>query len=295
MRSARKLNHSGEVDAADLLRAENLARGCDPSRSGIVDAGAGKLAALELRLFGSLRVYWRPDNGDSPSPRVDVTRSLTPRTCELLAVLAIHPRGLTRDALTDALWPTQAPCCGPHSALTRLRKSIGEVTNGEVSRIMSDDRTLYRLDAEVVSVDFWTFVGAVQSRRRATTDEAREEACRTIVGVACRGALASELVSEWIDPIREAVRRDTINAVGALAALVVDREPRQTLELLETVLDLDPYNERLYRDMLRLHAKLGEYHAIDNTIGLLSRRLAEIGEVPTPEIAELAQHLLRLE
>ncbi|WP_373292988.1 bacterial transcriptional activator domain-containing protein [Nocardia jinanensis] len=109
----------------------------------------------------------------------------------------------------------------------------------------------------------------------------------------CPGVLATDLPAAWAAPIREAARRDTITAVGALAAAAVEHDPRRALDLLETALDHDPLNELLWRDILRLHARLGEHTAIERTMSLLTQKLSDIGEQPTPQTRELAETLRR--
>src|SRR5690606_13950914 len=76
-----------------------------------------------------------------------------------------------------------------------------------------------------------------------------------------------------------------------LAGTLVDHHPRETLDLLEKAIEADPYNEQIYQDILRLHARMGETSAIDATFELLTRRLAEIKEHPSQQTRELAQRL----
>ena len=56
---------------------------------------------------------------------------------------------------------------------------------------------------------------------------------------------------------------------------------------------LNPYNELLYRDMMRLQARLRRLDAIPRTLTLLTTRLAELDEHPSPHTVQLAQHLSR--
>jgi len=107
--------------------------------------------------------------------------------------------------------------------------------------------------------------------------------CGRIVDIAARGLLAEDLTAAWTVPIREAARRDTITAVGVLAASLVEHDPRGALNLLETELAHDPFNELMWRDILRLHDRLGEHNAIDRTMSLLAHKLSEIQEKPTHE------------
>ncbi|WP_378733335.1 hypothetical protein [Nocardia brasiliensis] len=250
---------------------------------------------LAVRVFGPLRVLWRPGSGDPEESLVEITAGLQRRSREVLALLAVYPQGLTRAQLIEALWGRRAPhrpANALHTTLARLRAAIAEATGGTVDHVLARDSVRYCLDPSV-STDYAEFVAALAQRRHAGTDTERRDACRRIVELTTAGAFAADLDAEWIDPIRQAVRRDAATALGALAQSLVADDPRATLHLLETALDVDPANERLYCDVMRLHARLGEYQAIDHTAELLVRRLAEIGEKPSRETLALVRHLHR--
>ncbi|WP_171050230.1 BTAD domain-containing putative transcriptional regulator [Nocardia cyriacigeorgica] len=272
-------DHPGE-EAASASRA--VAR--ESARPGPV---------VEIELFGPLRVRWGPAIG-SESPGRDITASMQPRSRELLALLATHPEGMSRDELIAALWHDHSPR-RPVNALSmslhRLRETITTATEGRVGDILADDPLRYRLDPARVSVDYWEFAEAVRRRRISDSDPDRAEAARRVLDLAWRGTLAADAAGEWVLPLREAVRRDALIALGSLAGTLVDRHPRETLDLLEKAIEADPYNEQIYQDILRLHARMGETNAIDATFELLTRRLAEIREHPSHETRELAQRL----
>ncbi|MEU7140439.1 winged helix-turn-helix domain-containing protein [Nocardia sp. NPDC046473] len=250
---------------------------------------------LAVRVFGPLRVLWLPGTAEPEQPPVEITARLQHRSREVLALLAVHPQGLTRAQLIEALWGRRSPNRPTntlHTTLSRLRTAIAEATGGTVDHILARDSARYRLDASV-STDYADFAVAVAQRRRAGTDTERRDTCRRIVELTAAGTFAADLDADWIDPIRQAVRRDAATALGALAQSLVAEDPRATLHLLETVLDVDPANEQVYCDVMRLHARLGEFHAIDHTAELLVRRLAEIGEKPSRETIALVRHLHR--
>ncbi|MBF6095746.1 AfsR/SARP family transcriptional regulator [Nocardia cyriacigeorgica] len=249
------------------------------------------LVAIEL--FGPLRVRWGPGIG-SPKPAGDITASLQPRSREVLALLATHPDGMSRDELIAALWHDRSPR-RPANALSmslhRLRETITAATGGRVGDILAEDALRYRLDPARVSVDYWEFTDAVRRRRVSDSDSDRAAAARRVLDLTWRGLLAADVAGEWVLPLREAVRRDAAIALGSLAGTLVDHHPRETLDLLEKAIEADPYNEQIYQDILRLHARMGETSAIDATVELLTRRLAEIGEHPSRETRELAHRL----
>ncbi|QBS41353.1 winged helix-turn-helix domain-containing protein [Nocardia sp. CS682] len=265
-----------------------------------VEAGTSKVSnehrepvpSLSVNVLGPLRVTWYEGSGTGCG--FDITCKLQPRSRELVALLALHPSGISRDRLVEALWGARSPARPTNAintALTRLRAALAAATNGAVpANIITDARRHYQLNPASVAVDYWKLAEAVDARRQANSDQARLDAYRRIIESAGR-PVAQDLCTDWIEPLREAVRRDHLNALGALARSLVEDDPRRTLDLLETAIAADPYNEPIYCDIMRLHAKLGEYDAIERTVLVLRRRLAELGQTPTSQTCELAQRL----
>ncbi|SDM26412.1 DNA-binding transcriptional activator of the SARP family [Lentzea albidocapillata subsp. violacea] len=249
-------------------------------------------AQITVTVLGGLRVHWHPEPHPATSSR-EITGTLQPRTQELLVFLALHPDGVTRDPLVSALWshdPPARPTNALHTALARMRTALAAATNGAVTDIVSTSNGRYQLDPAVVSVDYRRFAHAVAARRAATTDQARIDALWDVVN-AYGGTLAEDTTAEWIEPVREAIRRDAVDAVAALARALVDTDPQQTLDLLEVARAFDPHNEPLYRDIMRLQERLGQIDAIPRTLTLLSARLAELDAAPTPQARGLAAQL----
>ncbi|MEV0359374.1 BTAD domain-containing putative transcriptional regulator [Nocardia sp. NPDC050697] len=248
-------------------------------------------SALAIFVFGATKVFWAAPESRAP---VDVTSQLQPRSREIVALLALHPEGLSRSRLIDLIWGAHSPqrSAALSNALSRLRASITNATGGQVTGILIDDRLHCRLSATAASVDYWEFLAAVAARRRASTDTGRSAACRIITGIATSD-LADDLTASWVEPLRESARRDAHNALDWLATHDTDHDPRATLGLLETTAETDPYNETVWRDILRQHARLGEYAALARTYTLMTRKLGEIGETPSRETRELLERLRR--
>ncbi|NQE91699.1 AfsR/SARP family transcriptional regulator [Nocardia terpenica] len=245
---------------------------------------------LAVEVFGRLRVLWNASPDTDP---IEITRQLRPRQRELLTVLAVHPDGVTRDTLVEALWAGQnlrRPANALNTVLSRLRASVAAATGGVITDILDGDKVRYRLDPRRIRVDYRDFSAAVTALRTATSDDDRKHACRAILAAAS-GVLDEDFTSDWIAPIRENARRDRLNALGNLAQMLVDSDPRQTLALLETALVADPCNEPIYQDILRLHARLGEPAALNRTLALLNRRLQTIGDIPTQKTLDIARRL----
>jgi DNA-binding SARP family transcriptional activator/cellulose biosynthesis protein BcsQ len=247
---------------------------------------------LAIRVFGPTRVLWRPPEGGES---VEITGQLRPRSREVLAVLALHPEGLSRTELIDVLWGAHPPAkltAALANTLSRVRTSITTATGGQVTAPLADDHMRYRLSRVAITVDYWEFTAAVAERRRATSEQDQAAACDRIAGLATT-VLATDLTDTWVEPLREAARRDALNALGWLAARTAENDPRATLGLLETIIEIDPYNETVWQDILSLHARLGEHAALTRTFSLLTHKLAEIDQTPSPETRQLLEHLNR--
>ncbi|GLY71380.1 BTAD domain-containing putative transcriptional regulator [Amycolatopsis taiwanensis] len=260
-----------------------------------VDCGGDALwVPITITVLGALRVHWQPDRTTVENEAQEITGALQPRTQELLVLLALHPGGTTRDTLVSTLWgdqPPARPTNALHTALSRLRRDFASATGGAVTDITSVDNGRYQLDPAMVDVDYWRFENAVSARRTATTEQQRIDAYRQVVA-SYSGPLAEGMSKiEWIEPAREATRRDAIDAVAALARALVEQDPQQTLDLLEMARAFDPHNEALYRDIMRLQERLGQPDAIPRTLTLLATRLAEINEAPSEHAVALASRL----
>ncbi|MGO4615665.1 BTAD domain-containing putative transcriptional regulator [Nocardia sp. 2YAB30] len=255
---------------------------------------SGKQAepVLAIRVFGPTRVLWRaPEGGES----VEITGQLRPRSREVLAVLALHPEGLSRTELIDVLWGEHPPAkltAALANTLSRVRTGITTATGGQVTAPLADDHMHYRLSPLAITVDYWEFTAAVAERRRASSEADQAAACERVAGLAT-AVLATDLTDTWVEPLREAARRDALNALGWLAARTTENDPRATLGLLETIIEIDPYNETVWQDILSLHARLGEHAALTRTYSLLTHKLAEIDQTPSPRTRQLIEHLNR--
>ena len=73
-----------------------------------------------------------------------------------------------------------------------------------------------------------------------------------------------------------------LEAVTTLARITIDNKPEQTLDLLETARNLEPLNEAIYRDIIRIQQRLGRPDAAAATFQLLPAQLADIDATPSP-------------
>jgi DNA-binding SARP family transcriptional activator len=244
--------------------------------------------SLALRVLG--RVELALDDGDER----ELGGALTPKQREVLVYLALHPQGARREALNDAIWPEARPprpFNSLHNALSLLRRALTQATDGMITDVVRNDDGRYQLDRDLVTTDFERFQAALQAPRTGSGDDALVPLNEAIQ--LYRGDLAEDLTAAWIEPFRESIRRDALDALSALIRRHGDTEPETALALLEHARKLDRYNESIYRDIIRTQARLGQYDAIPRTLALLANTLNEIGHQPTSDTFNLGEFLQR--
>ncbi|MET8198027.1 hypothetical protein [Micromonospora taraxaci] len=195
---------------------------------------------------------------------------------QVLVFLAAHPDGADTRQLTDAIWPGLPR----HSLTGRLYTTLSDLratirsTAGVTLIEHSDDR--YRLDPTAVTVDLWHFHHAV---RDATTAVTTDVTTWKAVIDAYPADLAARRTWPWLDPIREATRRNVIDAHAALASASPD--VRQALAWLQAGIRIDPYNADLHTRAVSALIALGDHDAADHLRKDYARRLAAVGILST--------------
>ncbi|MFJ8965346.1 BTAD domain-containing putative transcriptional regulator [Lentzea sp. NPDC102401] len=243
---------------------------------------------LQVRVMGRVLLHL----SDSAGHR-EVNGALTAKQRELLVYLALHPQGVRREVLNEAVWPDSQPprpYNSFHNTLSMLRRSLSDATDGLISNAILNDDGRYHLDETLVSVDYWQLHRTLQKTR---PDEASAQRRLYDAVELYSGDLAEDLLVTWIEPLREATRRDVLDALSTLIRAHGDSDQEMTLSLLERTRKLDPYNEGVYQDIIRTQARLGEYAAIPRTLALLATTLDEIDQQPCFDTLNLADFVQR--
>lgn len=143
-------------------------------------AGTNKPRPVEISVFGPVQVLYRPDDEASA---IDITDTLGPKQAELLVLLALRPDGATRTAIADTIWPKHTKGAGNvfSTTLSRLRAAITSATDGTARDAVLTSGGRYRLNPDVVTVDYWAFAAAQDNRRIAATDADRAAADHAII------------------------------------------------------------------------------------------------------------------
>lgn len=241
---------------------------------------------LHLQVLGRLHL-----TRANPEPR-DLIDVLAPRQREILVYLALHRDGCRREALSAALWPDapgERPYNSFHATLSQLRRGLRRTGNDDTLDLIVNQDSHYRLDQTILTADLWRLQDAITASRQASATEAVAASNR--VTELYRGDLAEGITADWIDGPREALRRDVLDALSTLIRKIRTDSPEQALALLEQARHLDPYNEAIYRDLMRLQARLGQHDSIPRTLHLLTTSLADLDQRPAPSTLSLADAL----
>lgn len=245
--------------------------------------------SLVLRVLGRVELVLHHD-GDAR----ELGGALTPKHREMLAYLALHPQGVRREALNDAIWPDSRPprpFNSLHNALSLLRRALDNATDGAISDLILNDDGRYHLDTDLVTTDYQRLQHALQTPRSAGGGDALAS-LREAVEL-YQSDLAEDLTAPWVEPFRESIRRDVLDAIGVLIRAHGETDPETMLVLLERTRKLDRYNEGVYRDIIRTQARLGQYDAIPRTLAVLATALDDIGQEPSGETRNLGEFLQR--
>ncbi len=208
---------------------------------------------------------------------------------ELLAYLAIHPAGITADAISEALWPDSPASHGisqRNLALRKLRQLLRTATGLTEPMFITLAAGRYRLDPAHISTDIAAFESALEQARNTPGDTASLTGWQQAAAL-YRGPLADGAGYDWAEPYAETARRRALDAWTRIAELLEPDSADQAMAALETALTHDPYNEDLYQRIMRMQIARGQPDAARRTLSLLSTRLAELGLTPAAQTRQL--------
>jgi DNA-binding SARP family transcriptional activator len=241
---------------------------------------------VSLEVLGDVRL----STADGP-----IKTGLRQRARDLLAYLALHPDGVTRDRASADLWPDESPqtvVTAFNTAVTNIRNVLRNATGLSSPMYVIHSAGRYRIDPDVIEIDLWQLTAALADAQQATDDAAKIRAL-TLVADRCAGEFATGLTQPWAEAHREYLRRTVGNALTNLARLHQQDDPEQALMVLEQAIIRDPYSEPLYRHVMRLQARLDRPDAVRRTYALLTARLDELHAEPDDETRKLVSSAAR--
>jgi two-component SAPR family response regulator len=233
----------------------------------------------------------RIDNLPPPS-RTDPL--LRPQAVELLVYLVSHGGSADKeDILLDVLGdaPRKRAPGRLSTFVYSLRRSLKTSAGGGEGLYVATPEQGYTLNRELIDIDLWRMQAAISAAGAAGDPAARIAALRE--AVACyTGPLAQGKAYEWIEPYREAVRQQALDAHLALVGELSGGDPAEAVAMLQAAIGHDPYNEALYQQAMRLHARLGDIDAVRGLRKAVTRRLGEIDAEPDPDTIALSDRLI---
>jgi DNA-binding SARP family transcriptional activator len=216
----------------------------------------------------------------------------------VLASLAVHPGGRTLDQLAADLHPDT----DPGTAGKRIRTDISTIRrvlraatgNGEAMFVVYDAATgRYRLDAELIAVDLWQMLTAIEAANTADDDTEALAALREAVEL-YGGDFADGADQTWITDYATTYRHQILSVFARIAEIVEADQPDQAVAALERALEFDPVNEELYQRIMRIHGRAGRPDVVRRTLRRLEDRLAELGDAePSEATRRVAERQLR--
>ncbi len=239
-------------------------------------AAVGTLAvpeapALSISLLGPLRI----DGTGQPPKRVP--------TRELIAYLALHPHGASRDELIEALWPAQDPKKTRRrlwDLATDARAALGDALIHEGER--------YRLDRAKVQIDLDQL-----DHLPASTDADNEPDLEAALAL-WRGEPLEGADYIWADGHIHRLRATLLGLLERAGNARLERgDARGALQMAEQAIALDQFHEASWRLALQAEHTLGMRESITRRYDELANALDEqLGLQPTRETRAMYRQLL---
>jgi len=221
----------------------------------------------------------------------DPQRAPRPKSLELLVYLAAHDGSATVDAILEDLLPDAPKSRAGHRLHTYVSDLRGVLClNGGHGEYVTHPRLHYRLNPATVGIDLWQMRAAIADATRADQPSERIAALRRAVTL-YRGPLAADHDYLWIEPYREATRRQALDATTALIDALAD-QPDEQLTVLGPAIDLHPYAEHLYQAAMRAHHHLGHLDDIRALRRAVTTAAAELDAEPSDDTLALADRLV---
>ncbi|MBI2374922.1 MAG: GAF domain-containing protein [Deltaproteobacteria bacterium] len=215
------------------------------------------------------------------------------KAIEILQLLvAAEGRGLHKDELIDALWPSVPDARAGnrfHVTMSALRHAIEPPGRG--LRFVRREGDAYRLDQNApIRVDLWDFqrlVARASASRGRFSPRERIEALETAVALYA-GDLFGGRGPERCAGLSESLRNLQVDLLVELARMLVEAHTNRALLLLRRAVTIDPGREDVEQELIRALWSAGRREAAQSEYrGLLARLKGEMAVDPLPETRRL--------
>ena len=220
------------------------------------------------------------------------------RTAALLALLALHPKGLTTDQLAELAWDTTTRLDGAspvHTAITRTRNLLRTAHPNPQAPgtlqgryVVKDPARRFRLDPQQITTDL-ALLAHLEQQAQRTTDPTERRRLLTAAVELYRGPLADGLGDNshnWLTPARHEVTTRIARLHLALANLADD--PSSTVEHLTAATRLATGDAHTTTAAIHAYRRLGRPDLADTAYHDHERELETLGAHPDPETTQLA-------
>jgi DNA-binding SARP family transcriptional activator len=206
-------------------------------------------------------------------------------TNEMLAFLALHPPGATRDELIEALWPGE----DPQRTLPRLYQSVSDARRALGDSVIRD-RERYRLDRTRIRIDLDEL-----DRLLAITGDPEHErqALETALSL-WRGQPLAGCDYPWAEGFIHQLHAALLDLLGRVGAARLETDdPRGALQAAERAIALDNLHEPSWRLALQADHALGLYSSVTKRYDALAHLLDEqLGLQPSHDTLMMYRQLL---
>ncbi|MFB6285609.1 MAG: tetratricopeptide repeat protein [Candidatus Bipolaricaulia bacterium] len=247
---------------------------------------------LRVKLLGQFQVY----RDGNPIPQREWR---TEKNKDVLKILALYPdQTLPRDWIMESLWPEQ----DPERSVRNLRGRISETRRilephlglGSKSAYIKTVSDGYALATDDCRIDTQAFRRAydhaiTQAELDAPTAiDSFKRAIEVYIG----DLLPADRHKEWTFGSRAELRRLYMDALRQLTELLyLDAQYDQAIRYGEQTLQADPYDERIYRTLMRAHHEMNNVHAAMQLYERCRRTLADRDMDPSEQTHHLAASL----
>ncbi len=189
---------------------------------------------------------------------------------ELIAYLALHPEGASRDQLLDALWPDDNPRRSEQrlwQATSQARKLVGDG--------LSRNRDHYQLVRTSVRLDLDEFEELLAQAQRTSDESAARDLFERAAALIHGEPLAGSDY-RWADGHIRRIRAAILELLERVGRTrLAAGEMRGALQAAEQGLAIDALNESLWRLALQTEAALGHRESVVDRYQALTRILDE--------------------
>ncbi|NUR93787.1 MAG: hypothetical protein HOV67_00870 [Kribbellaceae bacterium] len=284
----------GDVPTADPEALRQVTAPPVPHQaSGVIPAAPE--ASLTVNILGPLQVN---------AAGRDATAAFRPLTAAVLILLALNPRGITRTALACELWPE--PNLDPDArakrfkaTLSHTRTALAEAYGGKADHIVeARPARLLTLNRSLITCDAWRFDQLLDDAQPSHGLEPTTRLAALLEAIALhRGPVAHGHEHSgdrgddeaWLAGHRETHLRRLVDAHADAAALLRDTDPDHAIAVLEKACELEPWNNRLTEQVIKIHVEHGQHHAAARRYAALNEHLALLGMKPSTDIINLME------